>query len=453
MDNIAEGQQTSENVVYCDSDNAVVESACVNCGENGKTNLLLVKVPHFKDVILMSFECDHCGYRDNELQDAAPLQDHGIRIVANILSVQGLNNQMVISGTATTRIDALDFEILPVAQKGTITTVEGYLLKVSASLDEHIRSIVEAMMEQPSLSIQLSTGEVKSAGDYIHVLTSIKENLYTYISGSEKFTITLDDPSGNSYVEESEGLSVTTELYLRSDEQQKQMGYAVKDDFKKEIDLTTPLDDNEDVGKEGFAFLVDCPNCGNEGHNKICEVLVPGFGECVIMAFTCEVCGAKSNEIKPGGGYKDHGKRWTLNVDTIDDLNRDVIISETASITIERIDIEMSPGTIGAVFTTVEGLITKLVEGLEKAHPFIIGDSAPEMHQSLHRKVKELQNLNSAEGLQNFTIVIDDPADHSFVGRRASYTGGDCNLTAETYKRSYEQDDELGLIDMKTEDY
>lgn len=71
------------------------------------------------------------------------------------------------------------------AQKGTITTVEGYLLKVSASLDEHIRSIVEAMMEQPSLSIQLSTGEVKSAGDYIHVLTSIKENLYTYISGSE----------------------------------------------------------------------------------------------------------------------------------------------------------------------------------------------------------------------------------------------------------------------------
>lgn len=58
----------------------------------GVTLLLLVYPSYMlnvaTDVILMSFECDHCGYRDNELQDAAPLQDHGIRIVANILSVQ-----------------------------------------------------------------------------------------------------------------------------------------------------------------------------------------------------------------------------------------------------------------------------------------------------------------------------------------------------------------------------
>ncbi|KAK1442182.1 zinc finger protein [Babesia gibsoni] len=440
-------------VVYVDSDNAIIESACASCGENGTTTLLLTKIPHFRDVILMSFECAHCGYRDNELQDAAPLQDLGVRISARVLSSKGLNNQMVISRAASARIDTLDFEVEPTDQKGSITTVEGYLMRISQSLDDHIRSIAEVMMQQPSVSIELSTGELKSASDYIHKLTEIKDALSAYLSGDEEFTLILDDPSGNSYIEESEGISVNKEMYERTDEQQRKMGYAVKEDFKNKLDLTTPLEENEDVGKEGLSFVVDCPNCGNEGKNKICEVLVPGFGECVIMAFTCDFCGAKSNEIKPGGGYKDHGKKWTLDVLGVDDLNRDVIISETASVIIKHLDIEMLPGTIGAIFTTVEGLISKLAEGIEKSHPFMIGDSAPEMNQSLRKKVKELQKLADTEDFHAFTIVIDDPADHSFVARPLSLKGQDVNLIGEIYKRSFEQDEELGINDMKTENY
>lgn len=453
MESSDNNYDVANNVVYAGSDNAIIESACLSCGENGQTTMLLTTIPHFKDVIIMSFECGHCGYRNNELQDAAPLQDYGVKLTATMLSSQGLNNQMVISGNARTRIDALDFETEPMGQKGTITTVEGYLMKLAGSLDDHIRSIAEAMVAEPSITIQLSTGEVQKASDYIHTISMIKDALLYYMDGTEEFTLILDDPSGNSYVEESEGLSVEKEQYLRTDEQLKSMGYATKEDFKKEIDLTTPLDENEDVGKEGLSFIVDCPNCGSEGRNKICEVLVPGFGECVIMAFTCDVCGAKSNEIKPGGGYKDHGKKWTLEVTSVDDLNRDVIISETAKVLVTTLDVEMSPGTIGAVFTTVEGLITKLVDGIEKSHPFIIGDSAPRMHQSLRRKVKELKELSAAEGLKEFTIVIDDPADHSFIGRPRSLEGEDTNLVAKTYTRSYDQDEELGLNDMKTENY
>ena len=35
-----------------------VESLCVNCEENGTTKLLLTKIPHYKEVILMSFNCN-----------------------------------------------------------------------------------------------------------------------------------------------------------------------------------------------------------------------------------------------------------------------------------------------------------------------------------------------------------------------------------------------------------
>ncbi|GIX66308.1 zinc finger protein [Babesia caballi] len=349
--------------------------------------------------------------------------------------------------------DELDFEFQPLAQKGSVTTVEGYLLRVAASLDEHVRSIAEALMEDPDLSIQLTTGEVKQAGEYIHTLTSLRERLMNYTDGFEPFTLMLDDPSGNSYVEFSDAVDITTEKYTRTEEQLKTMGYAVKDDFKKELDLTAPLDEATDVGQEGLSIAADCPNCGCEGLNKICEVLVPGFGPCVIMAFTCDTCGAKSNEIKPGGGYKDRAKRWTLNVNHASDLNRDVIISETAAVRIPHLDLEMSPGTIGAVFTTVEGLLGKLVESLEKAYPFLLGDSAPEDHARLRETVGRLRELASGELPQPFALVVDDPADHSFVGARASHAGEDCDLTAESYERTASQNEELGLTDMKTENY
>ncbi|CDR95954.1 hypothetical protein, conserved [Babesia bigemina] len=446
-------------------DAAVVESVCLNCGENGTTRLLLTKIPHFRDVILMSFECGSCGYRDNELQDAAPLQNHGVKITAKMLSPEFLNNQMVLSGHASCRIEELDFEIQPSGQKGYVTTVEGYLSKVSNSLEEHVRSVAEAMANDPNLSIQLSTGEVKTGAEYIHTLATLRERLNDCSEGAEAFTLILDDPSGNSYIEDTDAVELARETYARSEEQQQNMGYAVKDDFRKEIDLTTPMENTDDVGKEGVSLPVDCPHCGSEGLNKICEVckcieltwktcsVVPGFGPCVIMAFTCETCGAKSNEMKPGGGYKDHARRWTLTVQSVDDLNRDVIISETAAVRVNHLDVEMSPGTIGAAFTTVEGLIGKLVESLEKAYPFVLGDSATEEHAPLREKVRELQALVAGDAAFPFTLVIDDPADHSFIGARRQAQGDDANLVSETYERTQEQNDELGLTDMKTEDY
>ena len=40
----------------------------------GMTRLLLTKIPHYKEVILMSFNCDHCGLSNNELQSGGKIQ-------------------------------------------------------------------------------------------------------------------------------------------------------------------------------------------------------------------------------------------------------------------------------------------------------------------------------------------------------------------------------------------
>jgi zinc finger protein len=51
-----------------------VESLCMRCHENGITRLLLTTIPYFKEIVVSSFSCDHCGYRDTEIQSAGEIQ-------------------------------------------------------------------------------------------------------------------------------------------------------------------------------------------------------------------------------------------------------------------------------------------------------------------------------------------------------------------------------------------
>ncbi|UKK00247.2 hypothetical protein MACK_000317 [Theileria orientalis] len=481
--------ESALDVLELDTDQAEIESACISCGGKGITRMLLTKIPHFNDIVVMSFECKECPYKDNEIQNAASLRDYGVKFQIKVDDSRGLNNQIVISNTSSIKLIDIDFEIPKIDRKGIITTLEGLIVNVINNLDEHIRSVCEELMRNDNLKIELSTGELKSASEYIGQLTQIKDKLLQYSQGQEEFNIEIDDPSGNSYIEENEYIKVVTSKYTRTNQQLKEMGYLYneqqldKEESQGEVevnkrgewDLNKALED-DDVEKENLCLIVDCPNCGKQGINQICQVVVPGFGNCIIMSFICEFCGSKTNELKPGGGYKDHGKLWKLKVENDKDLNRDVIISETASIRIEQLDFEMTPGTIGSVFTSVEGIIKKIVESLESSYPFLIGDSVSSTNTEIKERIAQLNSLT--EGCK-FTLVLDDPTDNSFISsvnilsKRAinelrdknegeindisQHMGKemqvDSNLSYVLYERTHEQNEELGLNDINTEDY
>ena len=40
----------------------------------------MTKIPHFHEVVIMSFECPHCGNKNNEIKPAGPAQSQGVRI-------------------------------------------------------------------------------------------------------------------------------------------------------------------------------------------------------------------------------------------------------------------------------------------------------------------------------------------------------------------------------------
>lgn len=106
----------------------------------------------------------------------------------------------------------------------------------------------------------------------------------------------------------------------------------------------------------------------------------------------------------------------------------------------------MEPGSLGSCFTTVEGLLMKAHEELEKNNPFGKGDSKMDgKFLEFLRNLKECQ-----DGLRPFTLILDDPADNCFVYNPFA-PKDDPKIIIEAYERSKEQNDDLGISDMETD--
>lgn len=101
-----------------------IESLCMNCHENGMTKLLLTMIPYFREVILMSFECEHCCFKNSEVQFGGKVQEQGAKITLTVTDREDLNRQIIKADTGSLYFKELDFEIPPKTQRGTINTIE-----------------------------------------------------------------------------------------------------------------------------------------------------------------------------------------------------------------------------------------------------------------------------------------------------------------------------------------
>ena len=103
-----------------------IPSFCVNCEKEGITRVLALKIPFFKEVFLMSFECEHCHHKSNQLQQMANLQEYGIRFDLKVNNQQDLDRMIVIQEKSLIFIPELEFEITSLKQ-GHVTTIQGLL--------------------------------------------------------------------------------------------------------------------------------------------------------------------------------------------------------------------------------------------------------------------------------------------------------------------------------------
>jgi zinc finger protein len=108
----------------------------------------------------------------------------------------------------------------------------------------------------------------------------------------------------------------------------------------------------------------------------------------------CDNCGYKDSEVKPGGATSLKGRKVTLDVKSRDDLKRDIMKSDTSGCTIPEIELELTPGTLGGKYTSLEGLMNDIREQITKVNQFALGDSGTD-----ERKQK------MAEFVQKFEAV------------------------------------------------
>lgn len=141
--------------------------------------------------------------------------------------------------------------------------------------------------------------------------------------------------------------------------------------------------------------------------------------------------------------------------------------SESCGLEIPEIDLVLHPGTLGGRFSTLEGLLTQVHEELsEKA--FATGDAKDATQGSSEFEVflgrlKDVSHITltlrsslAAHGLDMqvmtasipFTVILDDPLANSYL-QNLYAPDPDPNMTTETYERTWDQNEDLGLNDMK----
>ncbi|KAI0788815.1 zf-ZPR1-domain-containing protein [Abortiporus biennis] len=445
-----------------------IESLCMQCGQQGMTRLLLTSIPFFREVIVMSFRCEHCGFNNNEIQSAGTIRPEGTVYTAKILSRDDLNRQLVKSGTCTVTIP--EYELTIPSSKGQLTTVEGLVRDIVSDLsaDQPLRRVENEAVYTKIQSIIDGFKEVLADDSDEEDDEDKPGEVKKPKKASEKdvpmkpFTLILDDPAGNSFIEFVESMADpkwNLRTYHRTRQQNIDLGLINPDaepevkakevqsleDVKKGEEDDTIGGGLEGENEEIYTFPGTCSSCGHRSDTLIKKVNIPYFKDILIMSTNCDKCGYRDNEVKSGSAISPQGKRITLKVEDREDLSRDILKSESAGLSIPEIELVLQAGTLGGRFTTLEGILDQVYEELSER---LFHDS--KQSDTFENFLQKLKEVKSAE--RPFTIILDDPLANSYL-QNLYAPDPDPNMTIEMYDRTYEQDEDLGLNDMKVDGY
>ncbi len=427
-----------------------MESMCPRCQENGTTRLMITKIPHFREVIVSSFECPNCGERNNEIQFGGTFGAKHSHFTLLVRNAKDMNRQLVKSEYATITIPELELEVPPQTQKGMLNTIEGIL-----------QQTVEGLMAEQESRQKYQPEIAEKVAQFCAKCTSFQ-------SGQIPFTVHLDDPAGNSYIEPIyDYYHPTIDPQLthyekdRTEIDRQLLGLAMDYNEGRNPEEERQVDDGE-LDRVMHMETV-CSACTKPGMINMHQCNIPHFKDTIIMAFKCDFCGYKSNEIKSGGAVSPKGLRIVLEVRSTADLSRDLLKSDTASLEVPEAELELAPGTLGGFFSTVEGTIRQVIDQLVALPEtqFVSGDSDAASAAADDRPVRggmqgfceKLEAILTCE--KPFHIILDDPMANIYVQNPKAHLpppdNADPQLTITEYTRTFEQDEELGFHDMHVE--
>lgn len=185
---------------------------CPECNAPASTNMKLVQIPHFKEVIIMATNCDSCGHRTNEVKSGGATEELGTKITLHVTDPSDMSRDLLKSETCHILIPELEFELGMGAVGGKFTTLEGLL--------KDIKDLI--VSKNP-----FTCGDSATPGR-AEKIELFGKKIDQIIAGEMDVRVILDDPAGNSYLQNvyapDPDPEMTVEKYERTFEQKEDLG-------------------------------------------------------------------------------------------------------------------------------------------------------------------------------------------------------------------------------------
>ncbi len=146
---------------------------CPQCGKKAKFVETDHEVENFGTVIITTLSCEHCSFRFSDVLSVTKGKN-AKKFKAEIQKPEDLKTKIIKSSTAKIKIPELGLEVSPGPRSdGYISNIEGLL--------ERFQQAIEIISKTDKKKATQILGQIKKAR-----------------AGQKKFTVLLEDPSGNS---------------------------------------------------------------------------------------------------------------------------------------------------------------------------------------------------------------------------------------------------------------
>lgn len=152
-----------------------------------------------------------------------------------------------------------------------------------------------------------------------------------------------------------------------------------------------------------------CPIC-NENTLTLTEreQEIPYFGKVHLFSMTCSSCKFHKSDVEMT--EKGEPTKYTIEVDSEEDMKIRVVKSSAATVKIPRI-FSMTPGTASQGFVTnIEGIINRARSAIESAAEM---SDDPSAEKEARNHIKKLKKATC--GFEKLKIIIEDPTGNSII--------------------------------------
>ncbi|KAI5192761.1 zinc finger protein [Nematocida sp. AWRm77] len=157
-----------------------MEMECISCGEEGSLRLLLVPDMFFPDVVISTFVCAKCGYKDKQV-DQVEASSTGVKLVCTLKKKEDLKRYVIISAGTHVSIDAKDFGVSFTQKEDEVMIVESLL-----------RSVLEKLSGESSAPEEVYTEkELSGLGEYKDFAAALQKSFIDI-----DLVLTLQDEKG-----------------------------------------------------------------------------------------------------------------------------------------------------------------------------------------------------------------------------------------------------------------